>query len=229
MTNSIEEYAMKERGAEYRENQEIARSNRMLRVELASSRGKIAEAEAEVAAKQQELDLLGYKFKDTPTWLRTPVNTKKNVGTLLAMFSDAHYGEVVVPAEMDGYNAYNLAIAAVRTQKFFTRTVLLAQSFLAGVKYDGIVLAINGDLVSGDIHEELVETNEITTYETILWAVPLIRAGIRVFTEVFGKVHVVAAPGNHGRNSKLPRYKKRTANNADTMIAKLVAQQFEGG
>ena len=34
----------------------------------------------------------------------------------------------------------------------------------------------------------------------------------------FGAVHVVSAPGNHGRNSKKPRSKRRSANNADTLI-----------
>jgi hypothetical protein len=63
------------------------------------------------------------------------------VSALVAFFSDAHFGEVVQPGELGGYNAYDLAIAEKRTRMFFER--------LAGVEYDGIVLPL-GDLVSGD-------------------------------------------------------------------------------
>lgn len=223
---SLQEFADERRGAQYAENESIARDNRMLRSQVKDATERLTQAQTEVEAAHRELDLFTTKYTTRPEWARIPKSTKENHGTLLAMLSDTHYGEVVNPSEMGGHNKYDLKIAEQRTERFFRRTVALARDYLAGVKYDGIYLALNGDIVSGDIHEELVETNEASTYETILWATPRLAAGIEMWAKEFGRVHVVSTPGNHGRNSQKPRYKKRSANNADTLIAKLLARQF---
>lgn len=173
-----------------------------------------------------ELDVLSQKTQSLPGWLTPRKARVKHYGTLVAAFSDLHASEVVVPAEIDGYNKYDLRIAEIRTERFFRRTIRLADNYLAGVQYDGIVLALLGDLVSGDIHEELVETNECSTLEAIYIVVPWLVKGIEMLAERFGAVHIVSAPGNHGRNSKKPRHKRRSANNADTLIARLVARDM---
>lgn len=223
---SLEEFAEERRGAQYAENESIARDNRILRANAKVAEERLAQAQADIEAAHRELDLFKTKYVERPEWMRSPKSSKENHGTLLAMLSDTHYGEVVNPSEMGGHNKYDLKIAEQRTERFFRRSIILARDYLAGVRYDGIYLALNGDIVSGDIHDELVETNEASTYETILWAIPRLAAGIEMWAKEFGKVHVVSTPGNHGRNSVKPRYKKRSANNADTLIARLLARQF---
>jgi predicted MPP superfamily phosphohydrolase len=187
-----------------------------------------AKPNAEVEDLKRELSLYEREWKAKPRWLQTQKKERERYGTLIAFLSDTHYGEVVIAKEMADYNAYNLDIAEQRTKRFFERTMRVAKQYLAGVTYDGIVLALGGDLVSGDIHEELEQTNEMSTYETVEWAVPRLRAGIELWLEEFGQVHVVSAPGNHGRNTKKPRHKKRSANNADTHIARLLAGSMDG-
>lgn len=182
----------------------------------------------EIENLRSELALYDRQPVKSPPWLRIPKSSKGHRGTLVAFASDLHYGEVVRAEEMGGYNAYNLAIAEQRTRRFFERTILVARAYLAGVSYDGIVLALGGDLVSGDIHDELTETNEVSTYETVEIALPWLKAGVEMFAEEFGNVHVVSAPGNHGRNSRKPRSKKRADNNADTHLSRLLANQFDG-
>jgi hypothetical protein len=173
-----------------------------------------------------ELDVLAQASRQTPEWGQVRKDATNHYGSLLALFSDLHASEMVNPLEINDYNKYDLLIAEMRTMRFFTRTIKVARNYLAGVEYDGIYLALLGDLVSGDIHEELVETNECSTYEAVYTVVPWLVKGIEMFAEEFGKVHVVSAPGNHGRNSKKPRHKKRSENNADTLIAKLVARDM---
>lgn len=210
------------------ENQAIARKNRVLHGELTTLADRVAGSEAENAALEKELGLYQRKYNDRPKWLAPAKKTVENHGTLLAFLSDTHYGETIGLAEMGGYNKYNLAIAEMRTREFFERTVRLARDYFAGVKYDGIVLAIGGDLVSGDIHDELQQSNEKSTLDTTVWAIPRLYAGIEMWRKEFGAVHVVSAPGNHGRDDKVPRYKGRSAHNADSHIVKIVAMQFEG-
>lgn len=226
---TLEAFADQQAEAQHAENQGIARANRVLRGEVSALHEKLGAAEQEMAALQKELGLFARKYNERPAWLTAaPKKATVSRGTLVAFFSDAHYGEVVRPAELAGYNAYNLAIAEGRTGRFFERTVRLARTYFAGVTYDGIVLAVGGDLVSGDIHDELVETNETSTYETVLWAVPHLAAGVELLAREFGQVHVVSAPGNHGRDSQKPRSKGRSAHNADTLIMRLVARQLAG-
>jgi len=223
----IVKFADEQAQARFAENQEIARKNRAITAELSASRTEKEALQEELDGVRRELDLYKVKNVKRPDWMRAPKSTKENHGTLLAMLSDTHYGEVVSEKELGGYNKYDLKIAEQRTERFFRRTIILARDYLAGVKYDGIYLALNGDIVSGDIHDELVETNALSTFETILWAIPRLAAGIEMWAKEFGKVHVVSAPGNHGRDSVKPRYKKRSAHNADSAIARHLAREFE--
>lgn len=206
--------------------------NRLLTAERQRSEARLAakslrlaldEKEEELQRAHIQLSLYEREWNQSPAWLSTEKRDKVHHGTLLAFMSDTHYGEVVNPREMGGTNAYNMEIAEQRTQRFFDKTIMLARNYTTGVKYDGIVLALGGDLVSGDIHDELVETNEMSTYNTIETVIPWLLAGISKWVDAFGKVHIVSAPGNHGRNSKKPRHKGRSANNADSHIAKTLA------
>lgn len=163
-----------------------------------------------------------------PGWLRPPKDTRKKHATLVSCFSDFHVGEVVEPGEMNGYNAFNPEIAEQRIRRYAERTIRMARQYLAGVTYDGIVFASLGDTISGDIHEELRETNGLSNAEAVPFTVPLIEAVLEMFIEEFGRVYYVGVPGNHPRDRKKPSYKKRSAHNADTMISRLVASRFRG-
>lgn len=184
--------------------------------------------EEDLARTREALGLYQRGFDGNPDWLRTPDDTREHHGTLVTFLSDVHAGEVVDPDEMDGFNAYNMDICDVRLKRYFERAVTVARHYLSGVKYDGIVLALGGDMVSGDIHDELEQTNEVSTYESVEFLVPRLISGIELLANEFKKVHVVSAPGNHGRDSKKPRHKKRSAHNADTHVGRLVAQRFAG-
>lgn len=214
--------------------EEVRRENFSLREQLIKSRKdkdsatKLAkELKDETEELLTELSLYRSNYSSRPRWMTSRIK-EKNHGTLLTFLSDAHYSEMVNPNEISiqGYNKYDMRIAQLRTQRFFEKTIHLSRNFLAGVKYDGIVLALGGDLVSGEIHQELLETNELSTYETVETVVPWLARGIEMLLEEFGRVHVVSAPGNHGRNTKKPRHKRRSQNNADTHIAKLLAREL---
>lgn len=211
-----------------------ALARRVLQVETGRARAQVEakQAKLEIREKDEEIEQLRHELEllttdvKVPRWM-TPKGARGDKrATLVALFSDSHYGEVVNPAEMVGYNAYDMSIAEKRTRRFFERTVLVARNYLAGVDYDGIVMPMLGDIVSGDIHDEFQQTNEMSTYETILEVVPWIAAGIEMFLDEFGKVHIPAVPGNHPRNSRKPRFKRRTANNADALIVRWLADRF---
>lgn len=222
---SLEEFAGERDEARFKENQEIRRELNTVRAAYGTTKADLVRATSDLEALERIYDE-ALVLEPQPGWLSGGASDQENRATLVAFLSDLHAGEVTRPAEMGDYNAYNLAICDQRLERFFDRTLMLARDYLAGVTYDGIVLALGGDLVSGDIHDELEQTNELSVLDTTLWVAPRLLAGIERLAEEFGKVHVVSAPGNHGRDSQKPRYKGRSAHNADTHIARMVAMFY---
>lgn len=160
-----------------------------------------------------------------PKWL-SPAKPKKSSVTLVVMLSDTHFDEVVLPEEVDGLNAYNREIAVLRLRKWSENVVKLARHYLSGVTYDGVVVLLGGDIFSGDIHEELAQTNEDTMLGSLLFWSEQLAAAIGLLGDEFGKVHVASVVGNHGRMSRKPRMKLRVRTNFDWLLAKMVERYF---
>jgi hypothetical protein len=161
-----------------------------------------------------------------PTWL-APVKPKKSSATLVVMLSDTHFDEVVVPEEVDFLNAYNRTIATMRLQKWTENVIKVARHYLSGVTYDGVFLILGGDIFSGDIHEELHDTNADTMLGSLLYWSEQLTASISLLAEEFGKVHITSVVGNHGRTTRKPRMKLRVKTNYDWLVTKMIERYFE--
>jgi hypothetical protein len=221
---SLEEFAEQQTREVFVQNQEIARKLRAVTAELGTVTAQRNSLLTDFQTMQRIYEA-AVALTPTPDWL-APVDTNRTgrrMVTPLAFLSDLHAGELVRPEEMGGYNAYNLRIAEMRLKAYFEHTVELCRLWLGRHEFDGIVLVLGGDLVSGGIHDELRETDELGVLDSTFWVAERLLAGIHVFAEEFGRVHIVSVPGNHGRLSKIPRYKGRSDQNADTHIAKMVA------
>jgi transposase-like protein len=163
-----------------------------------------------------------------PAWtIKERAGSKAAIAT--AFLSDAHLDEVVDPREVNYVNAYNREIAEKRLRNFFTHTIEISNDYLQGLKYEGVVLALGGDIFSGIIHEELVETNASTIFESLLhWAEPIC-AGILLLRDAFGRVFLPCVVGNHGRRQRKPHAKHRAQDNFDWffyhLLRKLLAKE----
>jgi hypothetical protein len=80
---------------------------------------------------------------------------------------------------------------------------------VSGVEWDGIVVALNGDILSGDIHDELARTNEAPTTSSVTYWVPKLAAALRYLADEFGQVFVPCTDGNHDRTYKRIPAKQR--------------------
>lgn len=161
-----------------------------------------------------------------PKWLTPTKKQTAHHATICTILSDTHFDEVVNPDEVGGVNAYDREIATIRLRRFFDGVVKITREMMSGVTFDGAVCMLGGDLVSGDIHEELAQTNEDSTLGTVLYWSELISAGIGMLADEFGRVHVPVVVGNHGRRTRKPRAKGRARDNFDWMIGMLVAREF---
>ena len=161
-----------------------------------------------------------------PTWL-APAKPKKSSATLVVMLSDTHFDEVVVPEEVDFLNAYNRTIATMRLKKWTENVIKVSRHYLSGVNYDGVFLILGGDIFSGDIHEELHDTNADTMLGSLLYWSEQLSASISLLAEEFGKVHITSVVGNHGRTTRKPRMKLRVKTNYDWLVTKMIERYFE--
>ena len=192
--------------------------------------GRTREAEAKARELQAELDRdsdlraavfgLGKQSLQAPAWT-APRQVKGKVVTVpLLMASDFQWGEVIRASELDGINGFDSATAERRYKRLIERTVQIARDHMGQHHtYPGIVYARLGDMVSGDIHEELRETNDLQSIPAVKHLVECEVAGLRVLAEVFGRVHVVSVPGNHGRVTHKPHAKRFAETNYDTLSA----------
>ena len=209
-------------GARFVENQEIARQARVLRSQL-------RDRDEDLEAVRRRLGV--YEAMDAasiapPKWLVPPARKKaahKAIPSLL--LTDVHWGERVSPEEVGGVNAYDTRIAEQRIKRAATGTVKLCRDYFSGLEYEGLNLMLGGDLLSGDIHEELRETNEEATTESVVGVLEALVAGIRVLADYFGTVHVAAVVGNHGRTTRKPRSKNRAGDSFDGLVYQLVARE----
>lgn len=210
---------------------ELGRARRReegLRREVATLKAERRELESEAARLKVVATIRAAGVPDAPPdWLvRTPRDSAAHHATVMALLSDTHFDEVVRPSEVNWRNAYNREIAEQRLQQFFRKVVQISQDYFASVTYDGCVLMLGGDILSGVIHDELVETNAATMMQGILHWTPRLAEGIAYLADTFGRVHVPVVIGNHPRFTRKPRSKLRALDNADWLIGQMLADRL---
>ncbi|HQR20056.1 MAG TPA: helix-turn-helix domain-containing protein [Burkholderiaceae bacterium] len=145
-----------------------------------------------------------------------------------ALWSDWHWGEVVFPAQVNGVNEFNLEIAHRRARSLVEKTIVLLRHHIVNPDYPGLVLALGGDMLTGDIHDELTESNEQPNMVSLLDLFEVLVTAIRAMADEFGLLFVPCVAGNHGRNTKKPRAKNRAFSNFDWLLYQFLAKAFEG-
>jgi hypothetical protein len=169
----------------------------------------------------------GVKAKP-PSWLRKSSRKSDHRGIANLLLSDLHLDEVVSVAQMGGVNAYDRAIATRRLRATVERTAEVAKDYIAGIQYEGITLWLGGDVFSGNIHEELKQTNAAPIMASFdYWVDPMV-AAIRLLADEFGCVHVPGCVGNHGRNTYKPVMKNRVEDNFDWLFYRVLARELRG-
>jgi hypothetical protein len=213
-------------------------SVRRLQEQLAESKAKVGTLEAAAAADMR--DRLSENFVksviielknkadrvDPPKWLMTVPKTKTFAGVPTLLASDWHWGENVDPNQINQVNEYNMSIAKERARTLINKAIELL-GLVQPANYPGIVFALGGDLVSGDIHEELSATNDreimpvvLDLFGTLVWC-------INKLADHFGNVFVPCVSGNHGRNTHKIRSKGRNFTSFDWLVYQFLQKHFE--
>lgn len=205
---------------------EETKAQRAARVEKRRS----AQLEGRIEELEAKLDLLSAIHNTTPkppSWTLQRRGRKSDKQAIANLFlSDLHLDEVVKPEEIGGVNAFNRRIAELRLQRTAERFVYVAKDYLSGLNYQGAFVWLGGDIFSGNIHEELKETNEASIVASVVhWLAPMCDV-LTFAADHFGHVHVPGVVGNHGRNTRKPVMKGRVEDNFDWMFYALLADRL---
>jgi hypothetical protein len=142
--------------------------------------------------------------------------------------SDQHFGEVVRPQEVQDSNAYDIAIAKMRWQLHCEKFLSLSKDHLGYLEYDGAHLWWNGDAFSGDIHEELAKSNELSTLATLEVMIDPIVAGLKMIAQEFPQLVVSVRRGNHTRTSRKTPAKGRVRESYDWLFMRIIERELRG-
>lgn len=192
------------------------------------------EAQVKVAAKEQlsehyvrtKIFKLAEADSAPPSWLTESKPSKKGPGVPTLFASDWHWGENVDPAQIGGKNAFNIEIAHARARRLITNAIDLLDNHMVNPVYPGIVFVLGGDMVSGDIHEELMATNDMEIMPTVVDLHGVLTWCIRSLADKFGQVFIPCVTGNHGRNTHKIRAKGRNYTSFDWLLYTFLEKTF---
>lgn len=166
------------------------------------------------------------QYRPTPPKWRASAPSKSSTGTPVLIASDWHWGETVEAAQLNGVNAFNQTIASARCQRFFSKAVELLTRHMANPQYDQMIVPLLGDMLSGNIHEELAETNWAPVNVCIMDLADHLIAGFDLLLQHFGKIYVPCVVGNHGRLHKKPRFKNKQYDNFEWVLYHILARHY---
>lgn len=192
-----------------------ARTERELRAEIVSQSEELKELNRLVdfyhSARNEPIVV--------PEW-RSPLrrSSSENIGTIMAQLTDWHLDEVVKPDEILDLNAYSRDIARLRMKTWAEKVVTLPRDYVNGLTIEGLVIPATGDLFTGEIHEELTQTNEDTILGSMLhWMEPIVGM-VEMLGKEFPGVEIDAVPGNHPRTTLKYDHKQRVKKNYESFF-----------
>jgi hypothetical protein len=154
----------------------------------------------------------------------------KRVAAAWALLSDVHIEEDVDPRTCNGLNRSNPAICSFRLQRHREGIEWLIREQQSMFAVQDLYLWLGGDLISGHIHEELLESNHLAPLEAAQFALREASDTIRYVRARFPEmtVHVICNYGNHGRTTQKPRISTGAQNSYEWMVYMLLRREFAG-
>ncbi|HUW99679.1 MAG TPA: hypothetical protein VMY35_01770 [Phycisphaerae bacterium] len=137
---------------------------------------------------------------------------------------DWHIGEVVDATEMEGFNAYNLAIARRRLEFLVEKSLTWLEIARKGYRVNRCHVLVVGDMIQGDIRDEFIATNEFPVPEQAAKAGRLLADVLSALCMAFGEVTAdLIGADNHGRLTRKPQSKEAARNNFNYLVYHIAA------
>lgn len=207
------------------------REKRRLSSELSLLKAKYSKSQETIESLEASLHSLSY-MRETPVQtfdIKPSLPSGKSEGTVVWVASDWHVEERVDPKKISGLNTYTLPIAKARGERFFKSGLRLTKLLQQDITIKNIVLALLGDFLSNDIHEEFPELNQLPPMLAAVYARDIIISGIKFVLENTPKdvkIKIVAHSGNHGRTTRTSRMGEENGHSIEWLMYLLIEAEF---
>ena len=138
---------------------------------------------------------------------KTPFGQQKQI--MVAPLSDTHVGEQVYKEQMRNLNEYNFDIFNKRMYGWANQLLKHASYRRQIAPVDELIIPMLGDMISGDIHEELARSNHMNNMEQMIKGASVIAQALMYLAPHFTKITVPCVVGNHGRMTRKPPMKDK--------------------
>lgn len=198
--------------------------------ELGALKKKYDEALTIIERQRVELGILSLFEQGADSTFE--IHPREGAGTSEAtpviLASDWHSEELVTPAQVNGLNEFNPDICERRIATFFQASTNLMRNHLnPGVHIHDVVVALLGDFITNDIHEELVENVAMRPTEAIVWVQDRIAKGIEFFLNHTDYTYTfVCKVGNHSRTTKKTHFSQEHGHSLEHLLYVYLAGYF---
>jgi hypothetical protein len=155
----------------------------------------------------------------TPKWIEQSKPAKGKVPSIpVVMISDEQVGERILAEEIEGINHYDHNEYVKRHDLMVQKVVEISKEHMRGLQFPCAIVGFLGDAINGEIHAELAETNSLQSVPSTALVVETRRNAIDFLLRHFERLFIVIIPGNHGRTTPKPRFKKYATMNYEALI-----------
>jgi len=133
----------------------------------------------------------------------------KSPQTVVAPLTDTHIGESVNAEQMITLNNYNFTIFNKRLFGWSHQLLNLVNYRRNIAPVNNLIIPMLGDMISGDIHEELARSNISNCMEQMIRGANLIAQALLYLAPHFQSIEVPCVVGNHGRMTRKPPMKDK--------------------
>lgn len=185
----------------------------------------------EIAALKKEND--AFLFIQENAHASKPIELKpsshKTECAIVLQLSDWHWEEKVNPAQVNGLNHFNLDIADRRVNQYCETSLNIINTIKNPYNVRKLVIAIQGDFISGNIHEELMENNMLEPSFAIIEAQKKLISLIEFYLQHtdFEEILIVPSSGNHGRMSKKQKISTELGNSLEHYMYYVLENYFK--
>lgn len=158
----------------------------------------------------------------------TPSIIKGRESAIVLQWSDWHIEERVDLRSVNGLNEFNLSIADKRINQLLNDTSRIIDTIKGPYKSKKIVIHLGGDFITGNIHDELKESNHLLPTEAIIEAQNKIAGAIDFLLDKTGlPIEIVTSTGNHGRMTQKQRISTELGNSLEHYMYYVLGESYK--
>lgn len=170
------------------------------------------------------------EIEPVPIEYTVPRTQKTVASPVTAVFhnTDGHMGAVQPPEEIENFGEFNPDICRARQVFWVQQGLEWVDLHRSSYRIDELVFIVTGDMISGDIHRELIATNAFPPPIQAVEAALLLADLVSMAAPHFKNVRVeFVVPDNHGRLTKKIQHKEAGMNSLNYIVGFIAKSRLE--